>query len=452
MTELIIKNNFTYLNNSNLKITNLLVRNLRYRPEGYFFSPLYKSRRWDGYIKMFTKNSQVFQTGLLPKVINLFNENNIEYKLIDERKKPVNTIYYNCKQKLPELRQYQKEAVTNFVKAHRGIINIPTGTGKTLCAIEIIKELGVRALYICPNTVIMRQTGDILATFFGQNKVGLVYGKEKKITNSIVVACVDSLPNFPKEIFDQFDLLIIDEFHHASADTFQELNKKKFENIYYRLGLTATHYRNDGSEMKMDAVLSEVIYSMPIKNAIKNNYLVEPYFFIKKLQLPNINFKTYQQNYKNLIVENEERNNEIVKMANICLKKEWSTLILVKEIKHGKKLESIIPESIFIHGNHSDRENIIEDFKNGKQKLVISTNIIGEGTDIPILQALIMGQAMKAEGDLVQKIGRTLRIYDGKEKAYIFDIKDEGNKIFEKQALSRIKAYKKNYTNKIHFV
>jgi len=129
-----------------------------------------------------------------------------------------------------------------------------------------------------------------------------------------------------------------------------------------------------------------------------------------------------------------------------------STLVLVREINHGRILEKMIPGSIFIHGNHENREEIIEGFKNQEIKLVISTNIIGEGADIPCLQAIIMAQALKAEGDLIQKIGRALRKHESKNKAYIFDIKDNDVKYFKNQSASRIKAYQKNYTKKVSFL
>lgn len=451
MLTLVVQNSNTFVMNSDTYIMNLIDWSLRYRPEGYIFSPAYKARKWDGWIRCFDKNKGIFQTGLIEKVKQKLDEKQIKYVVRDERKEPTRKTILTKKLKLPPLRDYQQEAVDTFVEKQRGVINLGTGLGKTFIAIEIISRLQLKTLFICPNTVIMQQTARIFEKYYGKSNVGMVYGKKKAINRPIVVACVSSLEKFEDEVFDKFGLMIIDEFHHSASKTYQELNKKKFSNIYYRCGLTATFFRNDGSDMEMEGILSNVIYQMNAAEAIKKGYLIEPYFVLDEF-LHNSNTRQWQKVYKECVVENNKRNAIIVKRAKYCIKKDLSTLILVKEIKHGEILQKMIPGSIFIHGSVENREELIEQFRNGSIKIVIGTSLFGEGSDIPIVSALINAQAMKAESDLIQKIGRALRLHHNKNKALIFDIFDKGQKSLERQSNQRLIIYKDNYTNKIKII
>lgn len=452
--QLVVENSYTYLNEveSNDYVVKLLDKFLRYRPEGYMFSPAFKKKYWDGYNRCFDKKQLRFQTGLLEKVSNFLQENQISFEVIDIREEPLKRKSFNKIIDLPPLRNYQKEAVENFIKEGRGIINIPTGAGKTFIATEIIDRMKLSTLFVAPNIMIMKQVADILTEIFGKSYVGVIYGKRKQKNKPITVACVTSLSKLPKEFFDKFDLLVIDEFHRSAAKTYLDLNKQKFNNIFNRLGLTATFYRNDGADMDMQGVLSNVVFKMDVYEAIQKGYLVKPYFFIQRFKHHKSQWKQWQKVYKEHIVENVERNQIIIDRTKYFQKKNKNILVLIQEIEHGNYLQSKIPNSVFIHGNTENRQELIEDFRNGKIKTVIGSNIFSEGSDIPLIDVVILAQGRKAESDLIQKIGRALRLYEGKKKAIIFDILDENQITLEKQAKSRIETYKKHYKDNIKIV
>lgn len=452
MIKLIIENNYTYiLNNSGRKDIDYKINKLlEFRPKNYFFSPLYKKKIWDGYIRIYDVKNSRFPTGLLKRVLNFFKKQQIKFEIQDVRKKTGKKITLIPKKKLPPLRDYQKQAVEIFLKKERGILNLATGTGKTMIATKIIEELKVQTLFVCPNTVIMHQTAKIFKDFFGENKVGLYYGKQKQIARPIVVSCVSSLKNASEKEFSDFGLLILDEFHHISASQYLELNKEKWKNIYYKLGLTATMMRADGAEMQMEGVLDEIIFKMDAKEAIKQGFLTEPHFFLNRIKHTYQKIRQWHKIYKVHIVQNETRNDLIAEKAISCQNKNLSILILVKEVDHGKILSEKIPNSVFIHGNTDEREELIQKFREGKIKTVIGTSIFGEGSDIPIIDVLINAQACKAEGDLIQKIGRVLRLYENKKKSLIIDFLDEGEFILEKQAKQRLKVYQEHFGKNIN--
>lgn len=215
MIEIVVQNNYSYVSNTTHRIEGQLNKLLKFQPSNYFFSPLYKKRVWDGYVRCYDKKNSRFPTGLLNRVIKFFKSINIPFKIYDERKASGKKITLVRKKKLPPLRDYQEKAIDIFLKKHRGVLNLATGLGKTRIALEIIDKMKLKTMFVCPNTVIMQQVAERFEQVFGKTKVGLYYGKKKQIKRPIVVSCVSSLKSLDKKDFNDIGLLILDEFHHC---------------------------------------------------------------------------------------------------------------------------------------------------------------------------------------------------------------------------------------------
>lgn len=116
---------------------------LSVRPDNYYFDPLYKSHKWDGYVHFLDKRGNRFPTGLLKDVVSVI-KGKVPFELIDKRK--VN--WYDI-QNFPkelhfddiELRDYQYDSVKQSLIKHSGILNLTTNAGKTVIATAIIREL-----------------------------------------------------------------------------------------------------------------------------------------------------------------------------------------------------------------------------------------------------------------------------------------------------------------------
>lgn len=365
-----------------------------------------------------------FPTGLLPKFLSVLNGSGADYVIDDKRRRPAQKqINHVLRESFPAMRYYQRAMSRIAMENGRGICVAPTGTGKTLTIARMIWEMGVKVLVVTPNKAITVNMVDTLTKHFGKGKVTKLSTKAKK-TTEINVCNIQALVKLDPKLFEDLDMVIIDEFHHAAAETYQEVNEKHLKNCYYRIGMTATNFRNDGSDLSLEAVLSEVLYEYTIAQAIGDGFLVKPEFEIIETFFEGRS--NYQDEYKDGIVENDERNQVIADIAKFHAND--SGIILVQHVDHGERLLKLIPGARFLHGEENDtvRNNTMEDYRKGKFKWIIGTSVIGEGVDLPIAAILVMAGGGKAKSAVMQNVGRVLRPFPGKEMALVYDFTDAG--------------------------
>jgi len=126
-----------------------------------------------------------------------------------------------------------------------------------------------------------------------------------------------------------------------------------------------------------------------------------------------------------------------------------TTLILIEKIEHGNILLEMFnnikhdKRIIFVHGSSKNRKTIFKDIKKGKYDIIIASKIYGEGVNFPNLKTLILAGGGKSSVATVQKIGRLLRLFPGKEKAMIYDFNDNV-KYLSKHFQARYEIYKEN--------
>lgn len=382
-----------------------------------------------------------FPSGLLPKVLDWLTEENLEWDVNDKRIEPKrNSVKIMNKVPFPDLRYYQEQAVKNLMVDGRGIVVLPTGTGKTVTAAKMIWELGVRTLIITPNKEITKMMREVMVKFFGSGSVEVLNTKSVKVKKAIAICNIQALIKLDPSALAGVDAVFIDEFHHSAAETYQQVNERHLKDVYYRIGLTATNFRNDGSDLALQGVLSEVLYEYSVQQAIKDGFLIQPEFEIIDIAI-RLQETQYQKVYREGIVENKERNEIIAEIAEKI--KEEKTIILVQYKEHGDMLKEMIPWAEFIHGEEKDdaRVQMMEDFREGELMCLIGTSVIGEGVDLPCAANLIMAGGGKARSQVIQNIGRVLRIMDGKEKATVYDFTDRDGGFLEEHAEERSLIY-----------
>lgn len=165
---------------------------------------------------------------------------------------------------------------------------------------------------------------------------------------------------------------LVHNCHHLPSATMNEVARKA-KNAYYRIGVSATPWRDGGDDLLIEAVLSKrkTENTINASKLIELEYLVPCtiYFVPMKQVIPG---KTYHSIYKKAIVENKERNEAVVKIAHKMYEtKNTTTLILIQQVKHGEKLQEmlfeLIPEESFTVK--------VEHPKTGKEQLVRVRNI-----------------------------------------------------------------------------
>lgn len=404
------------------------------------------------WIRLYDKKKNTFPTGLLSKVQNHLIDIGIEFSIVDKRIKPGSSRVFRKASKLPPLRYYQLEAIEKGLQNNRGIFEMATGSGKTNVIIELIYKLGTNTLVVVPSSTILIQFHTKLIEIFGKKHIGIITSGKKNLKKPITVATYQSLPNIEKEWFENIDCLIIDEAHRSAASTIVDLNKECFDSIYYRYYFTGTAYRNDGKDMSLEAVISDqFIYEYTTIQGIKDKFLVPIYFYIYDIYHDNLSYKKqyskgvkkYRNELDDLIINNKKYNDFIIKKAISLDSKGIATIIFVDQIEHGEYLNKNIPGSIFVKGDEKRPINMqaIEDFNKGKFNILIGTSVIGEGVDTVRAKCGIIAGGGKAESTIVQKIGRLLRPFEGKDFSFLIDFTHENSEYPKRHFLERLDIY-----------
>jgi len=419
----------------------------------------HQKKEWDGKVKLFwygDKGGQ-FYTGMVSDVIKIFKENKIIYKIEDNRIRPPQ----NCPNlafkplQNAENRPYQQWTVDIAYKATRGIIEAGCGSGKTYVATELISKIKtVPFLFMVLSTDLLDQAQEMLSDCLNVpiGKIGDGVCDIKDINVITVQTAIRAIHLNDKKFkikeykFDEDDDwndktlektnkglevqkliaeckgIIGDEIHHASSKIFKEVLKFA-KQAYWRYGFSATCQREDGCEMMIQALFGKKLVQVSASYLIKHNFLVKPYIFDvhinKTLGLEE--FHSYPNIYAQSIVNNEVSNKLVIELANYFEKNNITTLILVQQYAHGENLQAIRPDLVFIKGNQpkKQRKQALMDLKDGKIKIAVATTLADEGLDVRRLGAVIVAGGGKSITRVYQRVGRTLRKFQDKDKAIV---------------------------------
>lgn len=367
-----------------------------------------------------------FPTGLLSRIRKQFATS--ELKIVDSRMKPKAK---TPRKFLTDLNFYtwQKEAAC-IASILNGTVSATTGSGKSNLMALIAAMLNFKTLIVVPTLELKKQLTETFLSLFGS-------------TPDITIKNIDD-PSLKDET--NYDLLIIEECHHSAAKTYQVLNKTAWTKIYHRICVTATDFRNDPEEQLLyESISGPTIYCLDFKTAVEKKYVcpVESYYI--EVPKQETDAYTYREVYNKLVVHNNERNDLIaitlLRLQNV----EVATLCLIKEVAHGKILSEMtgIP---FVSGADEDSRAYIQEFKEGKIKTLIGTEgVLGEGIDLKPCEYVLLAGLGKAKSAIMQKIGRCVRTYPGKESGKVIIFRDTSHKFLLKHFNIQKKILKEVY-------
>lgn len=404
------------IDNSYSQIIGLKTEDFRKLRKLLSYSPNSNASYYTGgysYVTYLLDKKGFFPTGLFDKVNEFLMESNIPRSITDIRMPPrTNTGSLTLKKEV-STRVWQRIAVNNAMHTERGGIVAPTGTGKSLVIALLVGRLNVRTLIVVPTLEIKKQLSNSLTELYGANP-------------NIVVENIDSSA---LKTAKDFDCLIIDECHHAAAKTYHKLNRSVWNGIYYRFFLTATFFRNQENEQLLfEGIAGQPIYRLSQKEAVEKGYIVPVEAYYYDLPKQETDAYTWRQVYDELVVRNSGRNVLISSLLFNLNKDRQSTLCLVKEIAHGKKLSELtgLP---FASGEDDTSKRFIQEFNTGKIKcLIATTGVCGEGIDTKPAEYIIIAGLGKAKSAFLQQIGRGVRTYPGKESCKVVLFRDKSHK------------------------
>lgn len=384
------------------------------------------------------------------------------------REKVSNDLFSLLRRRIPELisekviePNYLQKKVLKDLDYYRnkrwkkGIVILPTGTGKTfLSAFDTLNVRG-RILFIVHRLDILSQSKEAFEKIYPTEKLGLLTGEEKyNVSDSkILFASKDTLRNpgilksFKK---DEFDYIIVDEVHHGQAPTYQAI-LKYFNPNFFMLGLTATPDRMDRKDI-FELFDYQKVFEYSLNDAIDNGFLV-PYTYyglMDNIDYSNIRYNGRKYNIgdldKTLIIN--ERNEKILE-EYLSKGNGNKALGFCCSIKHANAMEKFFNEkgipAIAITADTPNREQVIKDFRNNKYTVAFTVDLFNEGIDFPDLQVLLFLRPTESKTIFFQQLGRGLRLCGGKNRVIVIDF--IGN---YKKANNLRKYLSKNSTEKVN--
>ena len=409
-----------------------------FRPDGYQWVPSFKKKIWDGYIYLFNLRSNTTYNGLLQYIIQFCEERNYPYE-IGPGFEETNLSLVEAKewisyQKLPlEAREYQVDAFAHAVRRNRSLLLSPTGSGKSLVIYLLAQWYGGKTLVVVPTTSLVSQmAGDFESYGYKQEITQIQGGKSKEPITDFTCSTWQSIYKMPEEYFNQFECIIVDEVHLATANSLKGIMEKATR-VKYRVGLTGTLDGTKCSKIQLESLFGVVKKVTTSKELIEDGTLsdIEIKSMILQHKKPKPMPRLYQDEIK-FIIEDTSRNRFV---QNLALSLEGITLVLFDRIDHGKMLHENIKKKADwdVHLVYGDvdaevREGIRKYCETAtKTTLVCSFGTTSTGVNIPRINNIIFAHPSKSQIRVLQSIGRGLRKTEDKEKMILFDIVDNLN-------------------------
>jgi superfamily II DNA or RNA helicase len=315
-----------------------------------------------------------------------------------------------------KLRPYQKEIVDimSTISSGSWLIQLPTGCGKTICFTTFInKNSNKSVLILAHREELVHQPIKYL-----NGPVGIEMADKSSNGERVVIASIQSLiKRLDKFDKNRFDVIITDECQHSSANSYQKIYN--YFNFNHHFGFTATPNRNDG--IKLKGIFDKIVYKKSLLEAIKEGYLCDIKCIRAFINYDLRKVGTRAGDFK--IDELEEAmENTAFAIAEVYDKYAvGQTLIFACSVKHAHDIANCIPHSVLVTASTKNREKIIQNFTNRKFRCLINCMIFTEGTDLPLIETIIMARPTKNESLYQQMIGRGLRLYLGKDKLTLID-------------------------------
>jgi len=330
------------------------------------------------------------------------------------------------------LKPFQARAVDVMAQHQTGVLQAPTGAGKTVMALALVSRIGQPFCVIVHTVELLQQWRDKIINFSGipADDIGILGGGKKTIGSIATVAMAQTMSRTILAHQGKWGVVIVDEAHHTPATTFTHILKNVDAKFVF--GLTATPYRRDGLDDVIRYFVGPVRHSIDPETLIASRDIVRPVVIRRDTDFWSVidGSNNYSALMKEL-TEDNERNNDIA--ADVIREASGGRLCLVLTDRkaHCHKLADIITgagcNTAILTGavGGKKRIEIISDLTDQKIRVLVATGqLIGEGFDLPKISDVFLATPIRFSGRLLQFIGRAMRPAPGKITCHIWDYCD----------------------------
>lgn len=334
------------------------------------------------------------------------------------------------------LRNYQEIAISMVEEALPNgptLLVVPTGGGKTVCASRIIhdrvRKLGQRPVFLAPRREIVYQTRDKLEEFLLDTGV-IMAGHTHSKKAEVQVASVDTLRSWIKRgklDLKPRDLLIVDEAAHSTSATFRNLIDTYLDAGAHVLGMTATPIRSDG--VGLGQVYTQLLQPTSVTKLIGEGFLCPVEYrvpYVPELSKVKTRGGDFAQEQ---LAEIMDRNELVGEAVTQWLRhaKGRPTIAFASGVRHSMHIADAF-NAAGVPAQHIDgetapevRDRAVTALRDGSLMVLTNHSVFSEGTDIPCVSCIQDMQPTKSLGRHIQKLGRGMRTYPGKENLMVLD-------------------------------
>ena len=353
---------------------------------------------------------------------------------------------------------YQEKAIQAMIKAKRGILKANCGSGKSICAINIIKRLGYKSLIIVQTMEILNQFKDYCLKVMNLSKedIGIIAAGKVEIGSKVTIALRQTLCKIDLTRYkNEWNTIICDECQNICSNPSQITQYEKILNnlsAEYRISLSATPKRQDGLTNGMIALCGKIKHEITSEEVADKTIkaVIQP--ILTDYEIPeyaqNVDGTLDYTKMPTVLAEDKDRNKLILDLLKE--NKDNYCLVLSVRLIGLRQLHEQLGEGLLIDGSQTtktakkEREEAIEKMRNKEEHYLFATmQLAKEGLDIKSLNRLFLIAPTKNSNVLIQAVGRIERKDTNKQTPVVYDFVDK-DIYYEKAFKSRKTIYKKN--------
>jgi superfamily II DNA or RNA helicase len=346
-----------------------------------------------------------------------------------------------------ELREYQRTALDAWRGAdERGVLELPTGSGKTVIGIAAMEALGTPTLVVVPTIDLLEQWQRELETEFDR-PIGRLGGGEQRVED-VTVSTYDSAYLRADELGDRFGFVVFDEVHHLGGEGYRDVARLLAAPA--RLGLTATFERPDDAHEVIADLIGPVVHRLSVDD-LAGDHLAE--YDVKRVEVSLTDaerevYEDHQSTFTDYLARSGIRMRsgsdyqELVKRSGsdpaareALLAKQRAREVMMNADRKVEELADILDrhshDRIIVFTAHTDlvyrlserfllpaithetsaaeRREILERFREGSYSRVVTANVLDEGVDVPDANVAVVLSGSGSEREFTQRLGRILR-------------------------------------------
>ena len=456
---------------------------LSFYTDNYQWDKRYKKGWWNGKKSLVDRRGNKVYTGLAKEIEKFCNDRGYAFVppkdygghelSVNEAKDFIKSLDLSNN---IELRDYQAKAFIQCVRGNRRTVLSPTASGKSLIIYFLTRFYSGRKLIITNRTNLVDQMATDFHDYGSKQKIHRIYAGQSHEPEEVTITTWHSVVKKPKEWFDFFNVVIVDEVHGADAPSLISIIERT-GNIQYKFGFTGTL-----KDLKVHWMIIVGLFGPVIRTEKTTELQKKGYVSPLKVEIMVLRYTTKDRKVVYQIPKNPQRpaekyqkeiewlcnhqgRNRFIKNLALSLKK--NSMILFERVdKHGIPLYNTIKSESdfpvhFVAGKvpRKDREkirSIVE--SNEKSTTVASAGVFSTGVNIKRLHNIISAFSTKSIIRLLQSIGRGLRKAEDKSHCTWYDVVDDlsyrGEQNYSLRHLQeRIKIYaREDFEYEIHYI